>query len=214
MLGAKHETEKQKDVELAKFKETLLTMDHVFEMSTDEAMEEMTKLPGIGVKTASCAILFCMKRPSFAVDTHVWRHCKWLGWVPNNATRDKTFSHCEVRIPDHLKYSLHYLFVKHGKTCPRCRANTSAASEEWKSAKCPIEHLVTRTGKRKEVGASPAKKARTTSGKKAVKGKKGKHSEDETEESDVAMDEVMFELDDEVENEADFDEVKDEDEEY
>ena len=214
ILGAMHETQKQKDVELAKFKETLLTMDHVFEMSTDEAMEEMTKLPGIGVKTASCAILFCMKRPSFAVDTHVWRHCKWLGWVPNNATRDKTFSHCEVRIPDHLKYSLHYLFVKHGKTCPRCRANTSAVSEEWESAKCPIEHLVTRTGKRKVAGASPAKKARTTSGKKATKGKKGKQSEDETEESDVAMDEDMFELDDEVEKDDDSDEVKDEDEEY
>lgn len=208
VLGANHETQKQKDVELAKFKETLLTMDHVFEMSTDEAMEEMTKLPGIGVKTASCAILFCMKRPSFAVDTHVWRHCKWLGWVPENATRDKTFSHCEVRIPDHLKYSLHYLFVKHGKTCPRCRANTSAASEEWEPAKCPIEHLVTRTGKKKGAGASPAKKARTTSGKKAAKGKKGKQLEYETDESDVAMNKEMFELDDEDE------EVKDEDEEY
>jgi adenine-specific DNA glycosylase len=192
-------------------------MDHVFEMSTDEAMEEMTKLPGIGVKTASCAILFCMKRPSFAVDTHVWRHCKWLGWVPSNASRDKTFSHCEVRVPDHLKYSLHYLFVRHGKTCPRCRANTSPGSEEWESTKCPIEHLVTRTGKRKVPGASPAKKAKkakTASRKQVVKGKRCRQSEDETEESDVVMDEDMFELDDEGENGDESDEVKDEDEKY
>lgn len=123
---------------------SMLSMDYIFEMTTDEAMEEMIKLPGIGVKTASCVILFCMKRPSFAVDTHVWRHCKWLGWVPHNATRDQTFSHCEVRIPDDLKYSLHQLFLRHGKTCGRCRANTTAGTEEWNKTVCPIDHLVNR----------------------------------------------------------------------
>lgn len=147
--GVGNMTKEQKDIEIARIKENMLSMDHVFEMTTDGAMDEMTKLPGIGVKTASCVILFCMKRPSFAVDTHVWRHCKWLGWVPETASRDQTFSHCEVRVPDHLKYSLHQLFLKHGKTCGRCRANTGAGTEEWDSTDCPIDHLVNRTGKRK-----------------------------------------------------------------
>lgn len=152
--GAKNMTTEQKDIEIARVQENMLSMDHVFEMTTDEAMDEMTRLPGIGVKTASCVILFCMKRPSFAVDTHVWRHCKWLGWVPETATRDQTFSHCEVRVPDHLKYALHHLFLKHGKTCGRCRANTSAGTAEWDSSNCPIDHLVNRTGKRKLQGNS------------------------------------------------------------
>jgi endonuclease III len=198
-LGANHEMQRQNDAELAKFDETLLSMDHVFEMTNDEAMEEMTKLPGIGVKTASCVILFCMKRPSFAVDTHVYRHCKWLGWVPEKASRDQTFSHCEVRVPDHLKYSLHQLFLRHGKTCGRCRANTSAGTKEWDATVCPIEHLVTRKEARKMPGASPSKSAKSGSpvkktksagGKKGVKGKKGKKIEDdddETEESDVEI---------------------------
>lgn len=142
ITGAKHAMQEAKDNELNNLNENLLSMEHVFEMTTDEAMEEITKLPGIGVKTASCVILFCMKRPSFAVDTHVWRHCKMLGWVPAGVTRDKTFSHCEVRVPDHLKYSLHYLFLKHGKTCGRCKAK--ASKEEYENTKCPIEHLVTR----------------------------------------------------------------------
>jgi endonuclease III len=188
VLGANHETRRQKDVELARFDETLLTMDHVFEMTTDEAMEEITKLPGIGVKTASCAILFCMKRPSFAVDTHVWRHCKWLGWVPEKATRDQTFSHCEVRVPDHLKYSLHQLFLRHGKTCGRCRANTSAGTKEWDEANCPIEHLVSRKEARKQPGGSPIKKTKPVVGKKGAKGKKGKKTDyDETEESEAEV---------------------------
>ncbi|KAH8792098.1 DNA glycosylase [Hyaloscypha finlandica] len=188
VLGANHETRRQKDVELARFDETLLTMDHVFEMTTDEAMEEITKLPGIGVKTASCAILFCMKRPSFAVDTHVWRHCKWLGWVPEKATRDQTFSHCEVRVPDHLKYSLHQLFLRHGKTCGRCRANTSAGTKEWDEANCPIEHLVSRKEARKQPGGSPIKKTKPVVGKKGAKSKKGKKTDyDETEESEAEV---------------------------
>jgi endonuclease III len=159
-------------------------MDHIFEMTTDEAMEEITKLPGIGVKTASCVILFCMQRPSFAVDTHVWRHCKWLGWVPEKATRDQTFSHCEVRVPDHLKYSLHQLFLRHGKTCGRCRANTSAGTKEWNETVCPIEHLVSRKEARKMPGASPVKETKSTGLKKGVRGKEGKQIDDDaTEES-------------------------------
>lgn len=206
--GAKHETQAAKDIELARFNEGLLSMDHIFELTTDEAMDEMTKLPGIGVKTASCAILFCMKRPSFAVDTHVWRHCKWLGWVPPNATRDKTFSHCEVRIPNDLKYTLHYLFLKHGKSCGRCKAGTSVGSEEWENADCPIEHLVNRTEAKKQVGYSSPKKS--TPGKKGApspktKGKKGKRSkniESETEESEVEMsDEVSENLEEESDQE-------------
>lgn len=179
--GAENMTSEQKDTEIAKAEESMLSMDHLFEMTTDEAMEEMTKLPGIGVKTASCVILFCMKRPSFAVDTHVWRHCKWLGWVPETATRDQTFSHCEVRVPDHLKYSLHQLFLKHGKTCGRCRANTSAGTEDWKNTDCPIDHLLNRTGKRKSPPNSSVLQAKSGNKKKGAK--KGKMQDEETEES-------------------------------
>ena len=160
-------------------------MDHVFELTTEEAMEELIKLPGIGVKTASCVILFCMKRASFAVDTHVWRHCKWLGWVPYTATRDQTFSHCEVRVPDHLKYSLHQLFLRHGKTCGRCRANASAGRKEWDETVCPIDHLVTRKEARKLPGTGPAKKTKSVGGKRV---KKGKKDDDETEESEGEVD--------------------------
>lgn len=202
--GTEHETQAQKDAQLARFNETLLAMDYVFEMTTEEAMEEMIKLPGIGVKTASCVILFNMQRPSFAVDTHVWRHCKWLGWVPENADRDKTFSHCEVRVPDHLKYPLHQLFIRHGKTCGRCRASTSPGSVEWEETVCPIEHLVKRTGKRKMVtvaGKNPKPPIR-----KGAKGKKGTKKDNDTEESDAEVIEEESELSDDVEGEGEAEE--------
>ena len=146
----------EKDLERLRLDQNVLSLDHYHNLPTAEAQSALTKFPGIGVKTSSCVLLFCMQRPSFAVDTHVFRLASWLGWIPDSnaprqkgekkVDRDTAFSHLDVRIPDELKYGLHYLFVKHGKTCPRCRAITGEGSEGWEGANCPIEGLVKRTG--------------------------------------------------------------------
>ncbi|OLN96427.1 putative DNA glycosylase At3g47830-like protein 1 [Colletotrichum chlorophyti] len=146
--GAAQLTQGQKDYQLRKIESGILTMDHVRGMTRDEAMFEFTKYRGIGVKTASCLVLFCLQLPSFAVDTHVWRLCKWLKWVPANADRDKTYKHCEVKVPDHLKYGLHQLLICHGKNCQRCDSNTVRGTRVWAKTVCPLEHLVDRFDKR------------------------------------------------------------------
>ena len=46
-------------------------------------------------------------------------------------------------IPDELKYSLHTLFVQHGKECVRCQSKTHALSPGWEKG-CVIDHLVKR----------------------------------------------------------------------
>lgn len=148
LKGIKNQSEGDQNAEIYRAEHDILSLDHLHALSRDEAMVEMMKFPGVGMKTSSCVALFCMQRPSFAVDTHVWRMCKWLGWVPERASRDETYRHCEVRVPDEQKYALHQLFIKHGKTCPRCRAITGENSEGWEKG-CVIDHLVTRTGPRK-----------------------------------------------------------------
>jgi endonuclease III len=77
---------------------------------------------GVGPKTASCVLLFCLGRDSFAVDTHVFRIAKQLGWVPPKATREQTHTHLDARVPKHLQYALHVLLIRHGKSCYRCAA--------------------------------------------------------------------------------------------
>ncbi|KAL4976453.1 hypothetical protein BDW66DRAFT_159643 [Aspergillus desertorum] len=146
-LNDKPEGEKQYEIACAD--QNFLSLNHLHGLPTEEAMTELVKYPGIGPKTAACVLLFCLQRPCFAVDTHIFRICKWLNWVPpGRATEITAFSHLEVRIPDHLKYSLHQLFIRHGKSCPRCRAITGQSSAGWERG-CVIDHLVTRTGKRK-----------------------------------------------------------------
>ncbi|GAQ03651.1 putative DNA glycosylase At3g47830 [Aspergillus lentulus] len=159
-------TEGEKEYEIACADQNFLSLNHLHTLSTEDAMTELVKYPGIGPKTAACVILFCLQRPCFAVDTHIFRICKWLGWVPpDKATEVTAFSHLEVRIPDHLKYSLHQLLIRHGKTCPRCRAITGQSSAGWEDG-CVIDHLVTRTGKRKESNAKVPVVSKKRTGRK------------------------------------------------
>ncbi|KAJ5368136.1 uncharacterized protein N7496_007896 [Penicillium cataractarum] len=179
------EADEAKEYDIASANDHFLNLQYVHKYSKNKALKALIRYPGIGPKTAACVLLFCLQRPCFAVDTHIFRICKWLGWVPEKANEVTAFSHLDVKIPDELKYSLHQLFIKHGKECPRCRAITSPTSADWEKG-CVIEELVKRTG-RKIVGpsclhtqAGPAKRIskttkkivkRTANGKRATKAK-------------------------------------------
>lgn len=106
----------------AKAKYGEYTLDHLHQASNEDAMREMLSFQGVGPKTASCVLLFCLQRESFAVDTHVHRITGLLGWRPKTASRDETHSHLDVMIPDEDKYGLHILLVDHGKICDECKA--------------------------------------------------------------------------------------------
>lgn len=195
-----HDNTIEAEEEVLKSEFNFLSLARIFEIKdTNEAMDELLKFPGIGVKTASCVIMFCMQRPSFAVDTHVQRMCQWLGWAPAGCSESNTFSHLEVRVPNELKYALHHLFIKHGQRCFRCRANTNSATDGWYDCACPLESLVTRTGKLKEPRASPVKKSRPAHKKvqsgrvdkpapKRAKAKQRKKAGTESNESEAALD--------------------------
>ncbi|CAK4031579.1 hypothetical protein MYCFIDRAFT_25275 [Lecanosticta acicola] len=169
--GADKEPKGEKQEEIAKATQNVISLDHIHLLSTDDAINKMLSYPGIGPKTASCVALFCLQRPSFAVDTHVFRLCQYLGWVPKTTRkgqpkvdRNTTYSHCDVRIPDDLKYPLHQLLIKHGKTCPRCRAVTGQTSANWEEG-CPIEHLVKRHGAKKGgISTTDRRKAEAAAG--------------------------------------------------
>jgi endonuclease III len=194
-VGESNESASEKQSEVDKAEQDIVSLDHLHLLSTDDAFTHLTRYPGIGPKTASCVLLFCLQRPSFAVDTHVFRLCKWLNWVPPagepaglapgakgtfaGPTRNSTYAHCEVRVPDDLKYPLHQLLIRHGKSCPRCRAITGESSAGWDKG-CPIEHLVQRSGGRKDGAGS-------VSPGQAKKGKGRKKAVVSDDESEAAM---------------------------
>ncbi|KAI1815393.1 hypothetical protein GGS20DRAFT_584501 [Poronia punctata] len=198
VYGAAEKSESQKDLEILKADQEILSLDHMRGLSADDAMREFTKYPGIGVKTAACVILFCLQIPCFAVDTHVHRFSKWLGWTPPKADENDTFCHLEVRCPDHLKYGLHQLFIRHGQTCSRCKASTAEGTKEWDSTVCPLEHLLTRAKKMAKIPKGPKKKAGDTKAE-------GTKAEDNDGIKDEGEDDIEAQSDLEDESKSDVD---------
>lgn len=107
--------------------------------SNEEAMQELVSYDGVGPKTASCVLLFCLGRESFPVDTHVFRLSKLLGWVPSKADRVAAQAHLDIKIPNELKYGLHVLMVGHGRRCKGCRGKGDCVLKTWLKTKADLD---------------------------------------------------------------------------
>ncbi|KAL3698953.1 hypothetical protein R1sor_016975 [Riccia sorocarpa] len=112
-----------------------ICMEYLRNMSNEEIKSELSRFKGVGPKTVACVLMFHLQRKEFPVDTHVFRISKALGWVPESADREKTYLHLNQRIPDHLKFDIHCLFVTHGKQCPNC---TKRQTKKSKDVNCPL----------------------------------------------------------------------------
>lgn len=111
------------------------TLDPIAELSMDEALDELTALPSVGLKTAACVLLFTYGKPAIPVDTHVHRLSIRLGLVKPKATAENTF-HVLMKItPDELKYPFHVFLIKHGRAV--CRSQKPQCGECVLSDLCP-----------------------------------------------------------------------------
>jgi endonuclease-3 len=90
-----------------------------------EAIERLTRLPGVGPKTASCVLLFSLGVPVMPVDTHVHRVAGRLGLIPAGMSADRAHAHLTALVPADRMLEAHLLLIAHGRaTCrsqrPRC----------------------------------------------------------------------------------------------
>lgn len=135
-----------------------LSLDYLNKLNAQEMFDELVNLPGIGVKTACCIMAFNFQLPVFAVDTHVFRMVKGLGWIPEGCNRNDAAAHLDNFIPDNLKYGLHQGFWHHGQKCLRCMAKNDPNTKGWEDAVCVIEQYVKRHPKKERKSASPKRK--------------------------------------------------------
>ena len=97
----------------------------------EEARQWLTKLNGVGPKTAAIVLLFALGRPAFPVDTHVHRVTRRLGLIPQNTSREKAHTLLEALIPPELYWTLHLNLIEHGRRV--CHARKPACGE------CPLQ---------------------------------------------------------------------------
>lgn len=89
--------------------------------------DELMELPGVGAKTASIVLAYAFGVPTIAVDTHVNRISKRLGFVAENSKPEKTQEAIEKIIPKKYQIIANHLLVEFGKEIcqprvPRCYA--------------------------------------------------------------------------------------------
>ena len=100
-------------------------LDFLRELPVDKARDWLRQLPGVGMKTASCVLIFSLGMPALPVDTHVFRVAKRLGLISPNVSVEKAHNLLEGLVPPREVYKFHVLLIEHGrKVCkaqrPRC----------------------------------------------------------------------------------------------
>jgi len=91
-----------------------VSLDHIKNNSDEEILEELTSYNGVGVKTASCVLLFSLGRNICPVDTHVHRTLNRIGLVKTN-NPEKTFYEIIDNLPEVVAHSFHTNLIRLGR---------------------------------------------------------------------------------------------------
>ena len=91
-----------------------LNLQYIKKMPDDDILNEHTSIKGIGVKTASCVLLFSLDRNVCPVDTHVHRTLNRIGIV-KTSTPDKTFEKIKNNLPEATAHQFHTNLIKLGR---------------------------------------------------------------------------------------------------
>jgi endonuclease III len=94
----------------------------------DDAAAEryLTELPGVGVKTAKCVMMYSLGRKVLPVDTHVWRVARRLGLVGDSVPYTRVHGEMEAVVSPRDRYIFHVNALSHGRAVctalrPKCQ---------------------------------------------------------------------------------------------
>jgi endonuclease-3 len=111
---------KQKSAAIKSFLSSLqqknrkIDLNHIKKMNDQDILSELTSIRGIGVKTASCVLLFSLDRNVCPVDTHVHRTLNRIGIIKTN-TPDKTFEQINKHLLDGIAHQFHTNLINLGR---------------------------------------------------------------------------------------------------
>ena len=92
-----------------------ISLNYLDEKSSSEVIDDLTGYNGIGIKTASCVLLFSMERNICPVDTHVHRTTNRIGLVDTKSP-DKTFHILNENFPKGIAHQFHTNLIKLGRS--------------------------------------------------------------------------------------------------
>jgi endonuclease-3 len=117
------------------------SLDHLADLSVEEARAELTRLPGVGRKTAACVLLFSFGMADVPVDTHVSRVGTRLGLFRPGAPFEELHDDMLAITPRGQELEFHVNLLRHGRRtchaqrpqCPECELRRNCPW--WKSSR-------------------------------------------------------------------------------
>jgi endonuclease-3 len=111
-------------------------LSFLYDLPTDEALQFLSKLPGIGALSASLVLLFTMGRPVLPVNTGLHRVAQRVGMIPPKVGPERAQWLLQAMLPSEAYYPFHLNMVRHAReTChaarPACEACCLAPICNW-----------------------------------------------------------------------------------
>ena len=110
-----------------------LSLEFLRESPVPEAIEYLSRFPGVGPKTAACVLLFACRRPVLPVDTHVHRVSGRLGLIGPGTNAVKAQLELSPLVPPRQVLEFHVGLIRHGRAV--CLANKPKCGD------CPLLDL-------------------------------------------------------------------------
>lgn len=122
----------------AKFlKELPVVLEKEFQGKIPETVEELTKLPGVGRKTANLVVAVAFQKPAICVDTHVHKIMNRLGYVKTKTPLETEMA-LRKKLPVKYWTTINMFLVAFGQNI--CRPVSPFCS------RCPVRQYCQRVG--------------------------------------------------------------------
>jgi endonuclease-3 len=92
----------------------VISLSYLKKLTDEEVISELRSFKGIGLKTATCVLLFSFDRNVCPVDTHVHRVLNRLGIV-NTKMPEKTYYAVNPNLPENAAHSFHTNLIRLGR---------------------------------------------------------------------------------------------------
>ncbi|HDQ71350.1 MAG TPA: hypothetical protein ENN19_04545 [Chloroflexi bacterium] len=93
-----------------------VTLAHLKDMETEDAEKFLVSLPGVGIKTARCVLMYSLDRLVFPVDAHCYRIAQQLKWIPQDIPLTECLAdEIQSGVPEYLRRDLHVGMVMLGR---------------------------------------------------------------------------------------------------
>jgi len=115
------------------------SMDFIYTSPLEEARKTLLTIPGVGPKTADVTLLFCAKKPTIPIDTHVNRVSKRLGLVLPKADYEETRKSLQSLYQPEDYLAVHLLLISLGRK--HCKARKPLCEMCPVNALCPSKNI-------------------------------------------------------------------------